>query len=216
MIFTERTGKRYGRLIAVSKTNRRSTSGEIFWKCKCDCGVWSEVLGGHLTSGHTSSCGCLSPEVTSATMKRHGESRKITPEYRAWKHINNRCHNPRNKSYPNYGARGIKVCKKWRKSYESFLKDMGRRPSSSLQIERLDNDGDYKFLNCIWGTRKQQANNKRNNVFATHLGITKTLAQWSEDTGIKYWTLRKQFKKGMTISTLIAKYGNRHIPTLRA
>lgn len=212
MIYKDRTGIRYGNLVALNPISRRSTSGEMIWNCKCDCGTYSEVLGGHLSSGHTVSCGCFAPIATSARTRKHGESRRITPEYRAWKHINNRCFNPNNKSYPNYGARGIKVCRRWRNSYEHFLEDMGRRPSPRLQIERVDNDGDYAPSNCIWGTRKEQANNKRNNVRISHAGVTKTIAQWADAIGVRDYIVRKRYKQcGWTMAEIINHYASSDI-----
>lgn len=54
-------GKRFGKLVVIEKTDLRTTgkSGNIIWKCKCDCGNETLVAGNHLTSEHTSSCGCI-------------------------------------------------------------------------------------------------------------------------------------------------------------
>jgi len=71
-----------------------------------------------------------------------------------------RCTNPRNPMYKNYGARGIFVCDEWR-SFKNFERDMGAKPSSEHSIERINNDDGYYPGNCKWATTKEQAGNKR-------------------------------------------------------
>lgn len=90
---------------------------------------------------------------------RHGHSRvgMITPTYRAWKNMNQRCSNQALPEYARYGGRGIRVCARWR-VFENFLADMGECPPG-LTLDRRNNDGNYEPDNCRWATRATQRRN---------------------------------------------------------
>lgn len=102
-------------------------------------------------------------------MKRtHGDSagsrtsrNRTTPELNAWKALKQRCLNPKNPGFADYGGRGITVCDRWRDSYENFLADMGRRPTPKHSLDRKDNDGPYSPENCHWTTQAEQNFNSR-------------------------------------------------------
>lgn len=72
-----------------------------------------------------------------------------------------RCHRPSCEAFPNYGARGIRVCDRWRAGFEAFLADVGPRPSPKHSLDRINNDGNYEPGNVRWATRSQQLRNKR-------------------------------------------------------
>lgn len=84
-----------------------------------------------------------------------------TPEYYTWASMKSRCNNPNDTGYKDYGGRGIKVCKRWTDSFLSFHEDMGKRPTRSYSIERLDVNGDYEPSNCKWASKQEQARNTR-------------------------------------------------------
>ena len=100
-----------------------------------------------------------------------------------------RCYNPNCRDYRFYGGRGIKVCDRWRESFDNFLTDMGIRPEG-MTLDRKDVNGDYTPENCKWSTRKEQTANRRMTVCITYKGETKTLTEWAEITGIDYNTLK--------------------------
>ena len=142
------TGKKFNRLTVINEAYKKGK--DYYWDCICDCGTKRIVHGGNLYKGLSKSCGCYKKELT------HGMSR--TPENQAWRDMLDRCRNPKNKWFPRYGERGIKVCKRWHK-FENFYKDMGKRPKG-LTLERIDNDGNYEPGNCEYATRSKQQRNR--------------------------------------------------------
>lgn len=167
MIATDMIGQRFGRLLVVRRAGSRRR--KAVWSCRCDCGNDHEVVGQDLRAGKSHSCGCLQRELISARKTTHGATTTAGhwPEWGVWRQMLNRCYRPATASFRNYGGRGIRVCDRWRHGadgqtgFECFVADVGRRPGPSLQIDRIDNDGDYEPGNCRWVTAKQQAANRR-------------------------------------------------------
>jgi len=182
--------QRFGRLTVLGRMDNDKVGGSK-WLCQCVCGTRTVVFGGHLRSGHTTSCGCLQKEVVT----KHGHSTTANSQtYRSWDHMIQRCNNINNKYYHNYGGRGITVCQRW-ENFTNFLEDMGERPSG-LTLDRIKNDKGYCKSNCQWATRKQQQRNRRTNRLLSHNGKTQCLIEWSEDTGISTSTIKYRLHKG--------------------
>lgn len=120
------------------------------------------------------------------------------PLYNTWRTMINRCHNKSYPSYCNYGARGIKVCDKWRYNFYQFILDMGERPSDKHQINRIDNNGDYTSDNCEWTTRKRNTLNRRSNKFITYKGETLTHSEWAARLGLHRSAIGVRLRKGWT------------------
>ena len=125
---------------------------------------------------------------------RHGMTG--TPEYRAWLHMKDRCFNPNNKQYLDWGGRGITVCDRWKNSFENFFADMGLKPTPKHSIDRIDNDGDYCPDNCRWSTSKDQNNNKRSNRLITIACVTLNIAQWAKEMGFAKSVIQNRLRDG--------------------
>ena len=175
--------------------------GCSFWNCKCNCGKKTAVRGAHLKSGATKSCGCLRREVTSKRRKIHGASQTTT--YRSWFSMKNRCQNTQATRYKHYGARGIRVCKKW-KTFEGFFSDMGDRPLRH-SLGRINNNKGYSKKNCRWETQTQQMRNTRGNLVFKHNGESRCLADWAERCGIKRETIVARVRRGWSFERAISE-----------
>lgn len=172
--------------------------GKGKWHCKCECGNTKIVSTAKLNNGHVKSCGCL----TKTNAVKHNATN--TKEYITWTNIKARCTNPNNKSYHNYGGRGITVCNRWLNSFENFYKDMGNCPKG-FSIERINNDKEYNKDNCIWASPKTQAMNRRSNFIVNYKGQEKPLKQWCEDLNLNYKKVFARIKQlGWTIDKALS------------
>lgn len=125
------------------------------WLVACDCGTEVVVLANKLYSGRKQNCGCL----------RNNVGLSFHPLYDTWKNMVDRCTNPKNINFVNYGGRGIIVSEDW-KIFANFISDMHPRPKG-MTLERIDNDEGYSYSNCIWADRCAQTQNSRRMVTNT-------------------------------------------------
>lgn len=129
------------------------------------------------------------------TTHGHTANGKLSPEYRSWSNMWQRCTNPKNNRYHLYGGAGVLICERWQ-IFELFLQDMGPRPSREHSIERLDNDADYSPDNCVWATRQEQGRNKSNNRRVEINGIEQCVVQWAEQAGISQKLIHARLRRG--------------------
>lgn len=189
------SGKKFGKLTVLKMLP--DTRGDALFECLCDCGNKTVCVGRDLKNGHTKSCGCLSMAANGLSYDRI---------YREWLNMRQRCQNEKHISYKDYGGRGIKVCDEWDNSFLAFHDwAMVNGYNDSLSIDRIDVDGNYEPSNCQWITMKEQQSNKRNNVFLTYCGETKSVSEWSKITGISISTLNSRRRKGWSEKDCIEK-----------
>lgn len=193
-------GDRFGAIVAIRPTGEIAKSGRV-WIVRCDCGREARrtpaLLRRRQKLGNQQSCGDrLCPHRVRSpgflpgqqVRLRHGAKRRAgaTPEYNTWCKIISRCHDPRDKRFEYYGARGITVCERWRgeDGFVKFLADMGKRPPDKSSIDRKDNALGYSPNNCEWSTSREQNRNKRSNRLVTIGAETMCVTDWSLRNGI--------------------------------
>ena len=186
----------------MTKPARRVTPGEVFGRLtvlagpqlegrylkvlvRCECGTEKKVMQHYLHDGRTRSCGCLNREMIGKRSTTHGKRNE--PLYAVWNVVVQRCTNPSNKQFKDYGGRGITVPRRWLK-FQNFYADMGD-PPEGLSLERRKNEKGYSKSNCYWATRSQQARNKRNSIKYFFRGKQCPLIEIAEALNMPYGKL---------------------------
>lgn len=140
--------KKFGNWLVLEKSSIKGSNS--YFLCQCSCGTLKEVAGYRLRTNKSKSC-------PHCRVKVHGMT--YTSTHSIWSDMISRCSNQNIKSYKYYGGRGIKVSDKWL-IFQNFLSDMGIRPAG-LQLDRIDNNGNYELGNCRWVTPQVNVNNRR-------------------------------------------------------
>lgn len=188
------TGLVCGRLTVLRlapKTGRRGAA----WHCRCSCGNEIVARGETLRKLQTISCGCLRPDL----YMKHGMYG--TRVWSVWANMRQRCEQSNDARYKNYGARGIRVCKRWQQ-FANFYSDMGD-PPAGYSIERIDNDGNYEPGNCKWATKSEQQNNTRATL---RLGVERlSAAECSRKLGANRTLVSHRLRYGWSVEEAVTK-----------
>lgn len=194
-------GQRFGQLLCL-EPGPHSLSGALLWRCRCDCGQEHLASAADLTSGKVKSCGCRQGQRSHGLSRAQGHKTHL---YRVWIAMKRRCDSPREKCYPSYGGRGIRICEEWAE-YPAFHEwAISHGYQQGLTIDRINNDGNYEPENCRWVSMGEQVNNRRNNKFLTYQGETKTFGQWQAATGIDRRTIQSRIERGLTAAQALGR-----------
>lgn len=156
-------GQRFGRLTAIEPVYNEVT----YWRCLCDCGKETLVRMSNLRSGHAASCGCASSRQYRGKDNpsyKHGHVHCRL--YAVWESMKQRCENPKNDAYKNYGGRGVSVCDEWHdfSIFEKWAISSGydeNAPHGKCTIDRINVNGNYEPSNCRWVDMSVQRQNQR-------------------------------------------------------
>lgn len=174
------TNQRFGKLVAIHPLKEMDPKRGTIWHCKCDCGNEIDTPLEYLVRGYRKSCGCYN---TTDRVKYKTEEEKILRD--KWKHMMQRCYLKTCDCYDDYGGRGIQVCEEWRNSKRAFI-DWGLKSGfkKGLELNRINNNGNYCPENCNWETDEGQANNRRNSRFLKVDDLEMTCGRWDRYLGL--------------------------------
>ena len=190
------TGKKIGKLTALRSTDSKCSNGDYLWEFLCDCGVSHITSIGRFNSGHTKSCGCLIGDLRRGREDYHGKS--LSPEYKSWLKMRERCLDETCKDYPSYGGSGIGICKEW-KDFKVFFKDMGEKPFSDASVDRKNREKGYSKENCRWASPYVQARNR--------IGLVRT----SKYKGVQYEESSGKWVASISLGNIKAKKIGRYL-----
>lgn len=181
-------------LLKLVGTKHFKRGAAVVWLCRCQCGREVQRDRQTLIRSKRPGCGeCRTLGTAPAGKWKH-------PLYKCWRHMISRCTEQGNKSYADYGERGITICPRWIEGedgltgLECFAADMGERPSG-MTLERKDVNRGYEPDNCVWANRTVQSRNRRNVRLISFQGESLPITVWAERTGIPYFTLFARLKK---------------------
>lgn len=181
----DRTNQRYGSLIVIKRAPNNKEN-KAMWLCECDCGNTVVVPASQLANGQKYSCGCL--YKGKPILYRRTHKNKL---YNQWSGMIYRCTHESASHYERYGERGVSVCKEWIDSFESFADwSIANGYSDTLEIDRIDNNGNYSPDNCRWVSHMENSRN-RNTRKTSKSGVAgvmfrEDIQKWRVSIGVNY------------------------------
>ena len=186
------TNNKYGKLTVTSLNEEKSSNKKAYWNCVCECTGTKVCRSDGLKNGTYTHCGCVKPSYY-----KHGMTN--TRLFNIWGGMKDRCCNKKSRDFPKYGGRGIFICNEWLDDFMNFYNwAMANGYADDLTIDRIDNDGIYEPSNCRWVDVKTQQNNTSFNNKITLDGVTKSISEWSEISGVSRPTIRKRYNEGLS------------------
>lgn len=210
--FKDISGRKSGKLTAIEFVEIGRT-GKSRWLCLCDCGNTTIVESTGIVRGSRKSCGCLPRKPPFKPDGNHSQFHMAMPEWSSWNALIGRCDNPTD---PYYGGRGVKVCDYLRNSFINFKNLVGPKPAPAFQIDRINNDLHYSCgscemcqregwkLNIHWASPSRNSRNRRNTVWLTFDGRTKTLCDWAEEKGIEQVAIRSRLARKWPVEKILS------------
>lgn len=195
-------GDTYNRFAVLGVFRDEERRNKLYLRVQCSCGSPPRyVRADNIKDGRSQSCGCLQREAST----KHGAWGK--PLFNIWKGMIQRCTNPKDKRYQRYGGRGIQICARWL-DVNNFIADMTEGYEKGLQIDRINNDGNYEPANCKWSTTKQQTRNYSRNVVLDHDGKRMCVVDWADIVGISAKIIYERVAAGWSAKDALTKPPN--------
>lgn len=191
------TGQKFHRLTAL-EFSHKGKGRETYWVFECECGNIKVLNKANVKKGSTKSCGCLKKEQDNINLNRNGseptkyDSKGLSnhPLYHKWMDMKRRCYNVNHSQYKYYGGRGIEMCEDWLYSFQAFFNwSINNGWENGLEIDRINNDGNYEPNNCRYITHKENCNNRSTTIKIEIDGITHSIKEWCEMFNLNYKSL---------------------------
>ncbi len=190
-------GKKFG-AITVIKMVSGGDNPVIYGRC--DCGTSKHFHAKNVWRGMSQSCGCLKGKKISEAKTTHGLCHHAL--YATYKHMVGRCEDSSCSGFKDYGGRGIRVCRRW-KDIRKFVSDMAPSHRAGLQLDRINNNGNYSPSNCRWVLPRENLRNTRRNIFFYKNGERLCVSDWAQKLGVSKNMIYARLWRGWDIERAI-------------